>query len=123
MEQVNLGFFTLWECPKEVSQEVIRSFEGSTHKAIKWSFDHRTDPNGKPIAWLAKQLGMRRSTLSRMINHGDFKLDPAKVHLWDFLVGTKAVSQLVESEKTKLIDAISQTQLESIKLIMERNAA
>lgn len=108
--------------PSQVDCEIVEAFN-NTSDAIKWSFLNRPQPEFRSLHWIANQLGMRRATLSRLINHGDFKLDASLIPAWDFLVGNKAVSQFIESEKTKLIDAITQTQLESIKLVMKRSAA
>jgi len=114
MEQVGLPFFMVWDTPEDVPAAVVEQF-GSTTDAFRWSFKNRTDPNGKSIEWLAKHLGMRRSTLSRLINHGDFNMNPAKVHLWDRLVGNNAVSKFVEFSKEKLEKQIIQGRMKVIE--------
>lgn len=118
-EQKNFPFFMLWDSPKQVTQEVLNSFEG-TAAAMRWAFDHRPDPNGRSIEWLAHHLGIRRQRLSRMLNQGDFKLDPSLVPMWDFLTGWTAVSQLIERRR----DEIKQMRVDGIhKAIQEKVAA
>jgi hypothetical protein len=100
--------------PAKVAESDVAAFT-STSDAIRWSFKNRTNEGGKPIAWLAHHMGMQRQRLSRILNHGDFKLDPASVHLWDCLVGNQAVSQYIELEKQRLNEQVARVVNEAIK--------
>lgn len=114
MEQVGLPFFMVWDTPQDVPDSVIDEFENIT-EAFRWAFKYRTDPQGKSIEWLAKHLGMRRSTLSRLIHYGDFNMNPTKVYLWDRLVGNNAVSKLVERSKARLEKQIIEERMKIIE--------
>lgn len=122
MEQKNLGFLILWDSPVEIDDSVIEQFQ-STSDAIKWSFDHRKDPGGRSIQWIANHLKVRRQRLSRILNHGDFKLDPAQVPMWDFLVGNTAVSQYVKLTRKRMKKQIAQERTKTLKALKERIAA
>lgn len=111
--QIELPLVAVISSQITVDRAVVEGFR-STSEAIKWSFDHRTNPGGKSIEWLAKHIGVRRQRLSRILNHVDFKLDTAKVALWDCLVGNKAVSQFVEIERERLVAAIAMAFQEAI---------
>ncbi len=87
--------------PTKAPESVVQGFS-STSDAIKWSYANRSNPGGKTIAWLAHHMGMKRQRLCSVMNFGDFKMDPARVHLWDCLVGNCAVSQYVELEKQRI---------------------
>lgn len=122
MEQKNLSFLILWDSPKEISERIVEKFE-STADAIRWSFDNRPDPGGRSIQWIAHHLKVRRQRLSRILNHGDFKLDPAQVPMWDFLVGNTAVSQYVKLTKKRMKKRIAQERTKTLKTLKERIAA
>lgn len=111
--------FIFYEDPCAVDPEIIASFE-STSDAIRWSYNHRKQPEFRSMQWLSEQLGIRRQRLSRMLNQGDFKLDPSLVPMWDFLTGWTAVSQLIERRR----DEIKQMRVDGIhKAIQEKVAA
>lgn len=101
--QLEIPLFVALKPPAAVPEEVLATFT-TTADAIRWAYEHRDNPGGKPVAWLAAHLGMRRQRLSRILNHGDFKLDPALVSRWDCLVGNSAVSQYVELQKRHLLE-------------------
>lgn len=100
--------------PAKAPDSVVNCFD-STSEAIKWSYANRSNPGGKSIAWLAHHMGMKRQRLSRVLNFGDFKMDPARVHLWDCLVGNCAVSQYVELEKQRINAAAAEVIGNAIK--------
>lgn len=101
--QLEIPLFVALRPPSAVGDDVLATFR-TTACAIRWAFTNRDNPGGKPVAWLASHLGMRRQRLSRILNHGDFKLDPALVSRWDCLVGNTAVSQYVELQKRHLLE-------------------
>lgn len=122
MEQKNLGFLILWDSPVEIDDSVIEQFQ-STADAVKWSFELRKDPGGRSIQWIANHLKMRSQRLSRILNHGDFKLDPAQVPMWDFLVGNTAVNQYVKLTRKRMKKQIAQERTKTLKALKERIAA
>lgn len=114
MQQYEIPLMAVLNGPVKASDEVVSSFK-STSDAIKWSFENRTHKDSKSVAWLAHHMGMQRQRLSRILNHGDFKMDPAQVHLWDCLTGTQAVSQYVEMEKQRINAAAAEVVNNAIK--------
>lgn len=117
--QWDLPLICALDSTKGVSQEVIEGF-GSTWEALKWAYENRTNPGGKPVSWLAKNMGMQRQRLSRMLNIGDFKMDPGLCHLWDCLVGNTALTQYVELQGERVKQARAQVIEQAIR---ERLAA
>lgn len=106
--------------PSQVDCEIVEAFN-NTSDAIKWSFLNRPQPEFRSLQWIANQLGMRRATLSRLINHGDFKLDASLIPAWDFLVGNTAVSQYIklcferfEEERKTLLDKVREMNVRSL---------
>lgn len=81
--------------PELVSQEIIGQFR-NTSDAISWSFKNRKKPEYRSVQWLSDRLCIRRQRLSRMLNHGDYKMDASLIPMWDFLVGNTAVSQYIQ---------------------------
>jgi len=118
MEQREFSFFMLWDSPKTVDIEIVKGFS-SDHEAMKYGFEHRPDPGGRTIAWLAHHLGVARQRLSRMLGHGDFKLPASKVHLFDFFVGNTAYSQYIELQK----ESFKRRRVEAIQRAIEEKVA
>ena len=112
--QYEIPLMAVLNGPTKAPAEVVEKF-ASTSDAIKWSFEHRTHGDSKSVAWLAHHMGMQRQRLSRVLNHGDFKMDAARVHLWDCLVGNQAVSQYVELEKARINAAAAEVVNHAIK--------
>lgn len=112
--QYEIPLFAVLEGPAKACNTIVSTFT-STSQAIRWSYDNRTNAAAKPISWLAYHMGMQRQRLSRILNHGDFKLDPSVVHLWDCLVGNQAVSQYVELEKQRINEAVGRMVAAAIK--------
>lgn len=114
MHQYEIPLMAVLNGPTKAPESVVASFS-STSDAIKWSYENRTHSAAKSVAWLAHHMGMQRQRLSRILNHGDFKMDPAQVHLWDCLTGTLAVSQYVEMEKQRINAAAAEVVNSAIK--------
>ena len=112
--QYEIPLMAVLNGPTKAPEAVVLSF-ASTSDAIKWSYENRTHADSKSIAWLAHHMGMQRQRLSRVLNHGDFKMDAARVHLWDCLVGNCAVSQYVELEKQRINAAAAEVVNNAIK--------
>lgn len=114
MHQYEIPLMAVLNGPTKAPDAVVAGF-ASTSDAIKWSFENRSHADSKSVAWLAHHMGMQRQRLSRVLNHGDFKLDAARVHLWDCLVGNCAVSQYVELEKQRINQAAAEVVNAAIK--------
>lgn len=118
-DQGELPLMCALSSPSAVPADVVAGF-ATTAQAVKWAFENRTNPGGKPVSWIAKNLGVQRQRLSRILNHGDFKLDAGKVPLWDYLVGNTAVSQYVALQRDRIVKRRAEL-LEAF--LMERAAA
>ena len=114
MHQYEIPLMAVLNGPTRAPESVVEGFE-STSCAIKWSYENRSHKDSKSIAWLAHHMGMQRQRLSRVLNHGDFKIDAARVHLWDCLVGNQAVSQYIDLEKQRINSAAAEVVNNAIK--------
>ena len=100
--------------PTKAPESVVAGFT-STTEAIRWGYQSRTNAGGKTVAWLAHHMGMQRQRLSRVLNHGDFKMDAARIHLWDCLVGNTAATQYIELERARINSAAAEVVNNAIK--------
>lgn len=112
--QYEIPLMAVLNGPTKAPVEAVEAFT-CTADAVRWSYENRTHADSKSVAWLAHHMGMQRQRLSRVLNHGDFKLDAARVHLWDCLVGNCAVSQYVELEKQRINQAAAEVVNNAIK--------